>query len=59
MSPASDQFEQGAAEKRASRDDDAAALASGLKSPEQLRAENGHFAARRARIRLDLAESLD
>jgi hypothetical protein len=41
-----------AAEKQASRDDDARALASGEKSRAQLKAENGAFAFPRERIRL-------
>jgi hypothetical protein len=41
-----------AAEKQASRDEDARALASGEKTREQLRAENSAFAFPRDRIRL-------
>lgn len=42
-----------AAEKQASRDADARALASGEKSRAQLKAENGAFAFPRDRIRLE------
>ncbi len=58
MNPSSCHSEQRAAEKQASRDADVEALASGQKSTEQLRAENGHFAFERVRMRLDLVESL-
>src|ERR1044072_7596530 len=42
-----------AAEKQASRDEDARALASGEKSRAQLKAENGAFSFPRDRIRLE------
>jgi hypothetical protein len=42
-----------AAEKQASRDDDARAVASGEKSRAQLKVENGSFAFPRKRIRLE------
>jgi len=45
---------QRALEKQASRDEDARALASGEKTVEQLRAENGAFAFPRDRIRIDI-----
>ncbi len=43
---AADRFDpkERALEKKRSREDDARALASGGKTPEQLRRENGHFA---------------
>jgi hypothetical protein len=46
---------QRAAEKAASREADARALASGEKTREQLRAENGAFAFPRERVRVDLS----
>lgn len=49
---------QRAKEKQASRDQDAADLASGAKTYEQLRAENGKFAFKNTRIRFDLAKKL-
>lgn len=42
-----------AAEKQASRDEDARALASGEKTVAQLKAENGAFAFPRDRVRLE------
>jgi len=39
-----------AREKQRSREEDARALASGEKSREQLRRENGHFAFRNVRV---------
>jgi hypothetical protein len=39
-----------AREKQRSRDEDARALASGEKSPEQLQRENGHFSFPNARV---------
>lgn len=44
-----------AQEKAASREEDARALASGEKSQEQLRAENGAFAFPRDRIVVDFS----
>jgi hypothetical protein len=44
--------EQRAREKQASRDEDARALASGEKSREQLRRENGAFAFPKERLRM-------
>ena len=44
-----------AQEKAASRADDARALASGEKSPEQLRAENSAFAFPRDLVRVDFS----
>lgn len=46
---------QRAAEKAASREADARALASGEKTREQLRAENGAFAFPRERVRIDVS----
>jgi len=48
-----------AREKQQSREDDARALASGEKSAEQLRRENGHFAFPRVRISLRGAKPLE
>lgn len=45
--------EQRAREKQASRDEDERALASGQKSREQLKHENGAFAFPRDRLRLE------
>jgi hypothetical protein len=50
--------EQRAEEKRRSRVADANALASGEKTRDDLRRENGHFAFPNARIRWDLVKSL-
>src|ERR1700691_2409647 len=44
--------EERAREKQRSREEDARALASGEKSPEQLQRENGHFTFANARISL-------
>jgi hypothetical protein len=49
---------QRASEKARSREDDQRALASGKKSSEQLRVENGAFAFPPSRIRLDLRGKL-
>jgi hypothetical protein len=49
---------QRAAEKARSREEDQRALASGEKSAEQLRLENGAFAFPPSRIRLDLRGKL-
>ena len=46
-----------AREKEASRESDANALATGQKSREQLRSENGAFAFPRERVRLDLSRA--
>jgi len=48
-----------AREKQISRDDDARALASGEKSREQLRRENGHFAFASVRMSLRGAKPLE
>ncbi len=48
-----------AREKERSRDDDARALASGEKSVEQLRHENGHFAFSKVRVSLRGAKPLE
>jgi hypothetical protein len=47
-----------AREKQRSREDDARALASGEKSREQLRRENGHFAFSKVRVSLRGAKPL-
>ncbi|MFO0589008.1 MAG: hypothetical protein U0441_15770 [Polyangiaceae bacterium] len=47
-----------AAEKQRSREEDEAALASGQKTREDLRRENGLFAFANVRIDLDAAEEL-
>lgn len=47
--------EERAREKRASRDQDATDLVSGLKTRERLRAERSAFVFPRMRVRLDLA----
>lgn len=49
--------EQKAKERQASRDADEQALASGQKSREELRRENGFFPARRFRVDLSSAKS--
>ena len=49
---------QRAAEKASSREADERALASGEKSAEQLRLENGAFAFPPSRIRIDLSGKL-
>lgn len=46
-----------AREKQASRDADEQALASGEKTREQLRIENGAFAFPRERIRIDFSKA--
>jgi hypothetical protein len=46
---------QRASEKALSREADAQALASGAKSPGQLRSENGAFAFPRERVQVDFA----
>ena len=48
-----------AREKQRSRADDARALASGEKSREELRRENGHFAFRNVRISLRGSKPLE
>jgi hypothetical protein len=48
-----------AREKRQAREEDACALASGEKSAEQLRRENGHFAFPKVRVSLRGAKPLD
>ncbi len=48
-----------AREKQQSREDDARALASGEKSAEQLRRENGHFAFPKVRVSLREATALE
>lgn len=59
MKPQVEKFSpaQRAHEKAASREADARALASGEKSREQLRAENGAFAFPPDRIRLDFSRA--
>jgi hypothetical protein len=48
-----------AREKQRSRDEDARALASGEKSPDELRRENGHFAFPHVRVSLRGAKPLE
>ena len=48
-----------ASEKQTSREEDARALASGEKSREQLRRENGHFAFASVRVSLRGAKPLE
>ncbi len=50
-------FAQRVLVKAASRAVDAAALSSGVKSREQLSAENGAFAFPRERVRIDLSKA--
>ncbi len=51
--------EERAREKQRSREDDARALASGEKSREELRRENGHFAFPNVRVSLRGAKPLE
>jgi hypothetical protein len=48
-----------AREKQRSREDDARALASGEKSPEELQRENGHFSFPNARVSLRGSKPLE
>jgi hypothetical protein len=48
-----------AREKQRSREEDARALASGEKSPEELQRENGHFSFPNARISLRGSKALE
>jgi hypothetical protein len=50
---------QRAREKQRSREDDARALATGEKSGEQLKQENGHFAFAKVRVTLRGAKPLE
>jgi hypothetical protein len=61
MAKESDRFDQQerAREKQLSRDADARALASGEKSRDELRRENGHFAFRNVRVTLRGAKPLE
>jgi hypothetical protein len=61
MAKESDRFDpqERAREKQLSRDADAHALASGEKSRDELRRENGHFAFRNVRVTLRGAKPLE
>lgn len=57
MKPAADIFAQRAQEKAASRAADDEALASGAKSREELRKENGSFAFPPGRVMVDFSKA--
>lgn len=51
--------EERAREKQRSREEDARAVASGAKSREELRRENGHFVFRKVRVSLRGSKPLE